>query len=186
MLHMEQKRDYMLEIVNELMKNKGHVRRIAKKLGTNHMNISRKIKKLFEENVLDYEEEGKNKVYFLKKSTEAKAYVVMAENYRLVQTVKRYPDLRGIFERIQKNSKIRLAILFGSYAKGIARQESDVDIFIETNNKKIKRDIEMINTNLSVKIGRYDKSNLLIKEIEKNHVIIKGVERYYEKNKFFE
>jgi len=182
---MEQK-DYIFEIVNELLRNKGHIRKIAKKLGTNHMNVSRKIKKLSKENVLDYEVEGKNKTYFLKKSAEAKAYVFMAENYKLVQVIKKYPNLRGIFKRIQKNSRIKLAVLFGSYAKGTAKPDSDIDIFIETDNKKIKRDIEMTDTKLSIKIGRYEKSNLLVKEIEKNHIIIKGVERYYEKNKFFE
>ena len=44
----------------------------------------------------------------------------------------------------------------------------------------------MTDTKLSIKIGKYDKSNLLIKEILKNHIIIIGVERYYEKNRFFE
>ena len=40
---MEQK-DYTLEIVNELLKGKSHIREIAKKLNTNHMKILRKIK----------------------------------------------------------------------------------------------------------------------------------------------
>ena len=44
----------------------------------------------------------------------------------------------------------------------------------------------MLDSKLSIKIGKYDKNNNLIKEIEKNHVIIKGVDEYYEKNKFFE
>ncbi len=78
-----------------------------------------------------------------------------------------------------------MAILFGSYAKLIAKKQSDIDLYIDTDDKKIKKDVELINTKLSVKIGRYDKDNLLIKEIEKNHVIIKGVELFYEKNKFF-
>lgn len=185
MLHMEQK-NYLLEIVKELVKNKGHIRKLAKTLGTSHMNALRKLKKLSKENVLDYKEEGRNKVYFLKKSVEARAYVFMAENYTLVQIINRYPSLRGIFEKIQKNSKVKLAVLFGSYAKGITKPESDIDLFIETKAKSIKKEIEVINTKLSVKIGKYDRSSLLIKEIEKNHVIIKGIERYYEKSKFFE
>ena len=43
-----------------------------------------------------------------------------------------------------------------------------------------------INSRLSIKIGKYNKDNLLIKEIEKNHVIIKGVEIFYEKYKIFD
>jgi predicted nucleotidyltransferase len=179
-------KDYKLEIVNELLRNDNHVRGIAKKLGINHMNIVRKMKELAKENVVDYKEEGKNKKYFLKKTIEGKNYVYSGENYKLNQLLKKYPILRGVVEKIQRNKEIKLAILFGSYAKGIAKPDSDIDVYVETASRKIKEEIGLIDSKLSVKIGGYDKSNLLIKEIEKNHVIIKGVEEYYEKNKFFE
>jgi len=182
---MEQK-DYKFEIVDELMKNENHIRSIAKNLNTNHMNIVRKIKELEKENVVDYKEEGKNKKYFLKKTIESKNYVFSAEKYKLNKILIKYPFLRGIIEKIQKENKIKLAVLFGSYAKDIVKKESDIDVYIDTLNIKIKKELSLFNTNLSIKIGKYDKSNLLIKEIEKNHVIIKGVELYYEKNKFFD
>ena len=185
MLHMEQK-DYKLEIINELLKGENHIRGTAKSLHINHMTIIRKIKELSEENVVDFKQKGKNKVYFLKKSVEAKSFALMAEGYKLTRILGKYPPLRGIIEKIQKNKDIKLAILFGSFAKGIAKQDSDIDVYIETMNSKLKREIEKISTRLSIKIGRYDKSNLLIKEIEKNHIIIKGIEEYYEKNGFFD
>ena len=178
-------KDYKMEIVLELLKGKNHVRGIAKSIGTNHMNISRKIKELSKENVVDYTEEGKNKAFFLKKTSESKAYVLMAENYKLIRALEKYSTLRGIIEKIQKNNKIKLAILFGSYSKGLAKNDSDIDIYIETNNKKIKYEIESIDTRLSVKIGEFSTENLLIKEIIKNHTIIKGVEDYYDKIKLF-
>ena len=182
---MEQK-DYKLEIINELLVNKNHMRGIAKNLNTNHMNVSRRLKELLKENVLDYKEEGKNKKYFLKKTIEARNFIYSAENYKINKLLKRYPDLRKIIEKIQKDKKIKFAILFGSYAKEIAKPRSDIDIYIETTNKEIQKEVEMVDSRLNVKIGKYDKLNLLIKEIEKNHVVIKGIEEYYEKNKFFE
>lgn len=182
---MEQK-DYKLEIIEKLLQNKNHVRSLANELKTNHMNIQRKIKELEKENVVDYKEEGKNKVYFIKNNIEAKTYAFKTENYKLLKLLEKNPKLRGIIEGIQKDSRIRMAVLFGSYAKGIAKAESDIDIYINTQDEKIKRDIHSINTMVNVKIGKYDKSSLLIKEIERNHVIIKGVEEFYEKNKFFE
>jgi len=185
MLHMEQK-DYKLEIMNELLKGENHVRGIAKKLNINHMAIVRKIKELEKENVVDYREEGKNKKYFLKKTIEAKNYAFTAENYKLNQILKKYPPLREIIEKIRKDGRIKLAILFGSYAKGIAKEKSDIDVYIETENMKIKKELGWLDTKLSIKIGKYDKASLLIKEIEKNHAIIKGVEAYYEKNKIFD
>jgi len=181
---MEQK-DTKLEIVNELLRNESHIRDIARKLDTNHTLILRKMNDLSKENVVDFREEGRNKVYFLKKSIEAKKYSFMTEDHKVIRLLKKYPDLRGIIEKIQKNKDIRLAVLFGSYAKGIAKKDSDIDIYIDTKNAKIKQEIERIDTRLNVKIGGYDPSNLLIMEIAKNHVVLKGTEEYYEKNKFF-
>ena len=100
--------------------------------------------------------------------------------------LKKHPPLRQIIEKIQVNNKIKLAIIFGSYAKGLAKKTSDVDVYIETQNLGLKKELEMKDSMLSIKIGKYNKSSLLIKEIEKNHVIIKGVEKFYEKSGFFE
>ena len=78
-----------------------------------------------------------------------------------------------------------MIILFGSYAKGTPKKDSDIDIYLETNDNNVKTRVKETNSKLSIKIGKYNKSSLLIKEIEKNKVIIKGMEVYYEKNNFF-
>jgi len=182
---MEQK-DYKLEIIDVLLKKNWHIRALAQKLKTNHMLVLRRLKELYDENVVDYSKEGKNNVYFLKKTPEAKSYIFITENYKLNKLLKKHSFLRKIVEKIQKDKKIKLAILFGSYVKGLEKKDSDIDIYIETNNKKVKQDLELIDSKINVKIGKYDKENLLIKEIEKDHVIIKGVEEFYERNNFFD
>ena len=82
-----------------------------------------------------------------------------------------------IFEDILEKSN--LIILFGSYAKGIPKENSDIDLYMETK-EKIRNDL------FNIKTGKFNCNDLLIKEIIKNHVIIKGTELYYEKLKFFE
>lgn len=181
---MKQK-DYNMEIVLSLLKGKFHLREIAKRIGTNPMMVTRKIKALTSENVVDFAVQGKNKVYSLKNTAEAKTYVFMAEKYALLVALHKYPELRGITDKINADSRIGMALLFGSYAKGIPRKDSDIDIYIETENPDIKKELHLSDSKLSIKMGKYNKDNLLIKEIEKNHIIIKGVERYYEKSKFF-
>ena len=178
-------KDYKLEIVKELLKRENHIRGLAKQLNVNHMTILRKINKLFDLNVVDYKKEGKNKVYFLKKTLESRQFIYLSEFYYLVLFLKKYPFLRKIIDEICLNPKIDLALLFGSYAKNLETKQSDIDIYIETKDKKVKQKIENLNSKVNIKLGIYDKENLLIKEIEKNHVILKGVEKYYEKNKFF-
>ena len=184
-LHMSQN-NYNVKIVESLLKSENHIRGLAKLIGTNQTTIARKVYDLYRENIVDFKQEGKNKVVYLKKTLEAKQYVNFVEIYKLLEILKKYPRLRKIIEEIKKNQKISLAILFGSYAKGTASKESDIDIYIDTTNNKIKEEVELIDSKVSVKIGDYDKNSLLIKEIEKNHIVIKGVELYYEKNKLFD
>jgi predicted nucleotidyltransferase len=176
--------DYNIAIIENLLKSDNHIRGLAKAIGTNQTTISRKVRGLYTKNVIDFLTEGKNKVYFLKKTLEAKQYTYIVEIQKLLSIVEVYPQLRRIIEEIKKK-EVKIAILFGSYAKYNANKESDIDLYIDTQDKSIKQQIEQIDSRISVKIGNYDSANLLIKEIGKNHIIIKGVEEYYEKNKFF-
>jgi len=184
MFHMSQK-DYKLQIVETLTKSNSHIRKLAKTLKTNQTTISRKVKELEKENIIDFNFEGKNKVYFLKKTLEAKEYIYLTEHYKLLELLKKHPNLRIIIQKIKANKNIKLALFFGSYVKGTAHKQSDIDVYIETTERKIKKDIGLLNSKLSVKIGKFNKENILIKEIETDHVIIKGVESYYEKSGFF-
>jgi predicted nucleotidyltransferase len=178
-------KDYKLEIIYFLLQERGHARGIANKLGTNHMLVARKLAELKKENVVDCVQEGKNKTYFLKKTTEARSYVLITENYRLIKTIEKYPWLRSIIEKIQKNQKIDIAVLFGSYAKCTASKNSDIDLFIESTDLNLRKELKLLDSKLSLKIGEYNKESMLIKEIEQNHVVVKGVEHFYEKNQFF-
>lgn len=182
---MKQK-SYKLRIILELLKGKKHVRALAKALKTNPMTISRKIKELYDTNAVDYVKEGRNKVFFLRETTEARGYVLMAEQYKLLQLLAKHGTMRMIIRKIRKDERITLAVLFGSYAKGLEHSDSDIDIYVDSTNRQIKRDLQLIDSKLSVKLGKYDRKSLLIKEIVKNHVIIKGVEEFYEKSGILE
>ena len=175
---------YKIKIVESLLKKENHIRGLAKELKTNQTTIARKINNLFNENIVDYKKEGRNKVYFLKRNLESLQFVLIVEHYKLIEILKKYTYLRKILQEIIQNKKIKLAILFGSHARKTATKESDIDIYIETISRSIKRKLEEINSRISVKIGKFNRKSLLIKEIEKEHVIIKGAELYYEKINF--
>ena len=174
------------EILNVLFGEEIHARALAKRLDINHMTVMRNLKELVRENVLEFRKEGRNKVYFLKKNMEARNYELISELYKLNKTLEKYSELRQTIKNIQQNKEIGLAILFGSYAKGTANKNSDIDVFIETKDRNLKKELELLNSRLSVKIGEYDRSSPLIKEIEKNHIIIKGAEIFYEKIGFLQ
>jgi predicted nucleotidyltransferase len=184
---MVQKRDNLeLEIILVLLSGENHLRGIARQLNESHSTILRKLNKLVMDNILDYRMEGKNKVFFIKKNLQAKNYVFNAERYKLIKLLREYPELDIIMEEISKASKETLVIIFGSYAKFIAKKNSDIDLFVETRNRAVREQLESIHSRIKVKLGDFDLSSSLIKEIIKNHAILKGVEEFYEKTKFFE
>lgn len=187
MIHMVQNKSNIdLEIILVLIRGKSHLREIARNLKKSHSTILRKINGLVEKDILDFEKQGKNKIFFIKNNLNAKIYVYSAEIYKLSETIEKNPELGVIFEDIKKKAPKAMIILFGSYAKGIEEKSSDIDIYIETNDNSLKKEIKEINSKINVKIGEFDMGSLLIKEIIKNHVIIRGVEEFYEKSKFFE
>lgn len=187
MVHMVQNKGNIdSEIILLLLKGENHLRGIAKQLNESHSTILRKLDRLVKENVLDYKKEGRNKIFFIRKNLQAKNYVFNAERYKLIKLLKIYPELNIIIDELLKKSKENLILLFGSYAKFLAKEDSDIDVYVETRNKKVKEELESVHSKVKVKIGDLDLDSQLIKEIIKNHLIVKGVEEFYEKTKFFE
>lgn len=174
-----------LDIILVLLKNKVHLREIARILKESHSTILRKINELLKENVIDYKQEGKNKVFFIKNTLKSKNYIYSAEIHKLNNLLKKNPELSIIFEDIKRVFSKGMIILFGSYAKGISKKDSDIDVYLETNDNTLKNKLKEINSKLSIKIGKFDTKSLLIKEIIKNHIIIRGLEDFYAKNEFF-
>ncbi len=182
MKHMVQKRNNLeLDIITQLLKKESHLRAIAKSLNQSHSTVFRKLNNLKENNVIDSRIEGKNKVFFLKNNIVSQNHVLQSELHKSIIFYQKYPYLSIIFEEILSTTNERLIILFGSYAKNSAKKTSDIDIYIETNDRKLKKSIENIHSKINVKIGTFDSRSPLIKEIIKNHIIIRGVELFYQR-----
>ena len=173
------------EITLLLAREPSHVRGIAAALGEASSTISRKLSRLLHENVVGYRTEGKNKVFFVKKNIQARNYVSSAERYKLGKLISRYPKVAAVLDEVLKACRERLIVLFGSHAKFDAGSGSDIDIFIETESRKVKESVEAINSRISVKTGRLDRESPLSREIIKNHVILRGEEEFHERTGLF-
>jgi len=165
------------------MKNELHARAIADLIGTNHTSVNNHLRNLITMNVLGYRTEGRNKSYHLKNSIEAREYVHIAEHFTLIEAIGRYPELRSLAHKVHGIDEISLAVIFGSYANGTARDDSDIDLFIEMmdTDDDLKTRLGRMHSRLSVKMGPFDPTSHLISEIIRKHVILKGVERFHEK-----
>jgi predicted nucleotidyltransferase len=166
-------------ILNLINKKENFITNISRDINTSHVEVLRKTKELEEKGVIYYKYIGRNKMYKLMENIVAQNMIIMAEMYKTNKIIEKYPKLGIIFDEINKNIKSELIILFGSYAKEIADNKSDIDIFIETKNKNVKNKIKEISRKINLKIGEFKTDNLLVKEIIQNHCIIKGVEKYY-------
>jgi predicted nucleotidyltransferase len=179
---MVQKRDNLeMGIIELLLKEDYHVRGIAKKMGESHSTILRKLNTLKKENVIDSRKEGKNKIFFLKKNLASHTYTLQAELHKLTKLLRDNQELGIIIEEVLKKADEKLIILFGSYAKGLAKKESDIDIYIETKSRSVKKAVEDVHSKINVHIGRFDIESPFIKEIIKNHIILRGIEAFYDK-----
>ena len=163
-------------LVRALARKPNHGRALAQLLASNQTTIARTTHDLESMNVIEHEMHGRNKVYALKDSIEARSMIVMAEHDALIELLERVPMLRRTIERIQAHEPT-IAILFGSYAKGTQRRESDIDIYLETDDRSVRDTIKRIDSRLHVIIGSFEESPLR-SEIEHSHVIICGAERY--------
>lgn len=177
---------YEAEVLLCLLKRETHGRELAKGLETSLTRIQSILNELRRQNVLDYAVEGKNHIYFIKKTLLAKTLVLNAENYKLAKLLCEFPSLEPVFKEVIQKYPGQMIILFGSYAKFVPKEESDIDLYMESADKKAKETISRIDERLRVKIGRFNKEDPLIQEITKNHIIIQGGETFYEKLGFLE
>jgi len=179
------KLNYVFEALLCLLKKEMHGRELAKELKTSLTRVQSILNDLRQANVLDYRVEGKNHVYFIKNNIVAKAYILNAENYKLAKLLRKYETLEPLFKEMSNKIPGKMIILFGSYAKFNAKEDSDIDMYIYDLDDKAKKDLARLHEKLSIKTGDFNKEDLLMQEIIRNHVIMQGGEQYYEKLKLF-
>ncbi|MEK6927135.1 MAG: nucleotidyltransferase domain-containing protein [Nanoarchaeota archaeon] len=169
-----------INIISYLFSEPAHIRKIEREIGISHSTILRKIGGMEKKGLIDYLSLGRNKQYFVKKTLRTRKVLEIVESFKVFSLLKKHPFLEPLFMEMLKKCDSKMIILFGSYAKGISKEESDIDIYVETDNVHVKKRLEEINSKISVKVGDFDTNSLLIKEIIKNHIVLRGADRFYE------
>ncbi len=158
-------------------------REAAKKLKLNQKTVSNILKKLEKENIVKFSFEGRNKYYFLNEfNSYIKEIIKAIEISRKVKFLSEHSKIEGLFERLEQRTK-GILVIFGSYAKNSATEKSDLDIFILGSILDVKELEELYKVKINVvqlKRAKFDKNDHLIKEVIKNHIILKGVEEFVE------
>jgi len=156
-------------------------RDIAKRLKINQKTVSNILNKLEKENVLKFSVEGKNKYYYLNNlNPSIKEIIKLIEINKKIKFIERYKKFRELYSQLELRTDGILAI-FGSYSNFSANENSDLDILIIGKHQEVKDLEKLYSLKLNiVKIDRkkFDKGDILIKEVIKNHVVLKGLEEF--------
>jgi predicted nucleotidyltransferase len=162
-----------------------HLRAMSKLTGTSHMTLLPHLKRLEELKLLRTETVGKNKQYTLNKDNViTKYYLVSAEEFAAINFLEKNFLLKKLAEHINQIDISSPLILFGSYTKGYANEESDIDLFCigkltpnqqdhlnkfeTTYGKKINlKTATAENFSAGLRSG-----DILIREVVANHIVL--------------
>lgn len=138
---------------------------------------------LEEEGVLKSRIQGSIKYYMLNlEFSEVKEAIMLAEVTQKTEFMAKHRRLAHTFREDD-----RVVGIFGSYARGTQKEDSDVDVFIVGNKKGNDYDEKgrLLDLDVSIKYFTPDEwtallkeKNNLVKEIVSAHVVIFGVERF--------
>jgi predicted nucleotidyltransferase len=125
-------------------------REIASVLQVSHMSINRFLKEMADLNFVNYVTIGK--AHLWKVNRKSYAYEVFS---RLIGDISRarmpLEDLKKTILENLPGSLIKKVVLFGSVAKGLESENSDIDIFILVKNLEMKKEVEGFVERLSIR-----------------------------------
>jgi len=125
-------------------------REIASVLQVSHMSINRFLKEMADVNFVNYVTIGK--AHLWKVNRKSYAYEVFS---RLIGDISRtcmpLEDLKRTILENLPGSLIKKVVLFGSVAKGLESEHSDIDIFILVKNLEMEKEVEGYVERLSIR-----------------------------------
>jgi predicted nucleotidyltransferase len=184
-----------LKITDFLAKNKERkftMNEIAKATQEYYSYVHRTIKKLTTEGVITKEKAGKAQLCSLNVKTEKTAVLIqLGEIEKQTEFYRKNKELKLLLEEFNATLAqpgILSIILFGSYSKGNANKESDIDILVISEKTiALEKQIREIFAKYGKEINAIvmtrkefekQKDRPAIKEIINNHHILRGVEHF--------
>jgi predicted nucleotidyltransferase len=190
-----------LKVVDLLARNKGRkftINEIARILKSHYSFLHRTINKLTDEDVIIKEAAGSAYLCSINLSNEKTfALIQLSEIEKKNEFYNSNKEIKVMLEDFVCSAKLLNPIsivLFGSYAKGTATKESDIDILLISKTKIDKKIDNIVNKIIkemyakygkeinvilmSIKDFKKQKDKDVIKEIIKDHCILYGVEKF--------
>ena len=162
-----------------------YIREVQKLLGVSSRTAFITLAKLETAGILTSTIKGKIKVYSIKKSIFSRDLFVLTEQYKKIRFTEEHPLITELLEKIDTSVE-GIVIAFGSYVKGIQKDDSDLDLFIVGiyDKERIASISTMYGLNVSIKhypLSIFEKelhTDILLKEIVHDHVVLRDAEGF--------
>jgi len=168
-----------------------HVRAMAKLISTSHVTLLPHLKRLEQLKILYSEKTGKNKEYRLNKDNIlTKHYLTITEELTTINYLEKNFLMKKLAEHLASTDTASPLILFGSYTKDYATEESDIDLFCigktpQNQINHIKKFESTFGKKINIETATTENFNtalrtgdILIKEIIKNHIILQNADPF--------
>jgi len=176
---MYQKRNKWLEVIALYTGNykaEFYLRQIAKLAKLPVKTCQNFLSQLEKDKILKGKIEGKNKYFSLNlDNIQTKSYLLQAEIHKTDLFLENYPQIKTFLKSFNTNIPI---IVFGSFAKLKANKDSDIDLFIVSEKGQklpfhlLPYKVHQVNLSENSFMKSLKEQEVIIKEIEENHVIL--------------
>ena len=176
------------EILNEFTgdcNRRLYGRELVGKVSISQKNIALTLDELETEGILTSKKEGNMKFFSLNiRNPIVKDVIIQTELSKKIYFLKKHKKI----EHILKGDN-RIIGIFGSYARGKEKADSDIDLFVIGNKKEEDYDKKgkLLDLNISIKyfaekefIKLAKEKNSLIAEIIKSHIVLNNIESFTE------
>lgn len=163
-----------------------YVRQVGKELGISPRTSQLILSDLEKKGVLLSKQKGKTKLFSLNKQNPiVKAYVKLAEDYKLVTLLSKEPEVKQLLSEIEGIDDKTIFVIFGSYANAEQKEGSDIDILAISEKPFKKAKVKALEGKHSFRISiktanlkSFDKNDFLIREVIENHICFQKVEDF--------
>ena len=163
----------MFEILSVLFTDKNlSLHDIAKEIKISVMGVSKIIKKLEKEKIVNIERIGKSSIVKLNKSKENIEVFSLTEKYKFEKFIDTYPNLKGFLMQLRDKikSKADFLLIFGSYASDEASSDSDLDLLFVAPNKEVHKILGELSVLIDVDVSPiFITKKDFKKELKKGH-----------------
>lgn len=162
-----------------------YIREVEKLLEVSSRTALVTLAKLGKKGILESMTKGKIKSYAIKKSTISREFFLLTEQYKKIVFLEKNHLVKEVLEKADEFLQ-GIVIVFGSYAKGMQKEDSDLDLFVvgTFDEKKIKEAGNKYGLDINLKsypMSIFEKEmhdDVLLKEIVENHIILKDAEGF--------